>query len=112
MIAIAHNPLGLQVRDLIAQLQAQPPNDYTNISELKREPGCVIGAVQLMDHTHALTAELDEAYKRASAQASAAESRLRTSKAEHAALFKRADSARIIQRRIKQLKQQRPLSLP
>ena len=112
MTAIAHNPLGLQVRDLIAQLQAQPPNDYTNISELKREPGCVIGAVQLMDHSNALTAEMDNAYKRASTQADAAESRLRIVKAEHAKLFERADSARIIMRRIKQLKQQRPLPLP
>lgn len=112
MTAIAHNPIGLQVCDLIAQLQLQPANDYTNISSVEREPGTVIGAVQLRDNRVAMIEEWEDARDTARARALDKQRELDRLTAQHAALLKHAASARAIMLRIKKLKAQRPPCLP
>ena len=112
MTAITRNPLGLQVCDLIAALQAQPLDDYTDIASVERKAGVVLGAVALVSTHGERIEELDAERKNAERRTGSALSALQLATSQHASLLKRADAARIILRRIKLRKQERPLPLP
>lgn len=98
---------GLQVRDLIAILSEVDPNLRTNIAELESVTACRFNPVWLAHVYGCLPDHFEEQYKNAKRKCDAAANELTKSRADLRSLLDRANRARAIMRRIKQLKSQR-----
>lgn len=111
MTHIGRNSLGMEVRDLIAELQRHPANERTDIAEVVRYGGHMIPVI-LKTAVESERNELGLEVSTLRASAVSARLDLESYKREHAALIKTAAAARVIMLRIKRLKRQRPLPLP
>jgi hypothetical protein len=104
------NPDGLQVRDLIAELQRHHPNDYTDVASITRRGGST--RLMLRGASEYEEDRIHSSIASAKRELGLVEQRLAAVRAEHAALSKNAEAARQILRRLKQLSRTRQPNLP
>lgn len=104
------NPAGLQVRDLIAELQRHHPGDFTDVSVVKRRvvPPSVVLIDNRAEQRDALAGEID----RLRSQAHKARSELEEAQYAHKKLIERAGSARALLARLKRQLRSKPIRLP
>ncbi len=104
-----NNPDGLQVRDLIAELQRHHPNDYTDVASVGRVGGSM--RLRLRELREFEEDRINSSISIARSVLKDTEQQLANAKAELARVTSRTDAARKSLRHIKQLHRTR-IKLP